>query len=247
MQDYCKNCGAKIQKNARFCPDCGKEVEKNLCPHCGAELDANSNFCEKCGKKITETTSVKLCPNCGQNLEDSENFCENCGTEIKEKRNFISEYKIPLIIIVTAAIVVFTIVITLSLTAHNDGGSTSHLDYGTQTVFVGNVKFEIPGDYHLIPSSINYGSENGIGTYEHTYSNGEEEITIKVLYSPGANVDANAIVQQTGGGSPKTMMGYDGLYGEFTEGYAFTFGIGNKVVSVLVSSPYVLDQVKVIG
>ena len=28
MEEYCKNCGAAIRDGAKFCPDCGSEIEK---------------------------------------------------------------------------------------------------------------------------------------------------------------------------------------------------------------------------
>lgn len=223
------------------------------CENCGAELRDGGKFCQECGSKVSPELieEHKYCENCGANIEDSENFCENCGTSLNapktvEAENLLKKYKIPIIIIITVAIVVFACVIALSMTAHNDNSHYSP-NYGTQTVSVGNVQFEIPGDYRLEPTSIDYGYESYVSSYEQSYTNGEEEITLAVLYSPGSSVDANSIVQQTGGGVPKTMMGHDGYYGEFSDGYAFYFGIGNKVCMVAVSSPYVLDQVNVLG
>lgn len=227
MAEYCENCGAELRNDSKFCQECGSEVSQK------------------------QLEQEEFCPNCGESIAESENFCENCGLNLNtpqtvEKENLLDKYKIPIIIIVTAAIVVFTCVIALSMTAHNDSSSYNP-DYGTQTVNVGNVQFEIPGDYRLEPTTIDYGYENYVSSYQQSYTNGEEEITLAVLYSPGSNVDANSIVQQTGGGVPKTIMGHDGYYGEFEDGYAFYFGIGNKVCMVAVSSPYVLDQINVLG
>lgn len=252
MENYCKNCGAHVKDNAQFCQECGTKVENasNLCPECGSKLDENSMFCQECGANLSDE-STATCPNCGANTEESENFCENCGYDLNtsqkpDNKSFIEQYKIPLIIIATVAVVVFICVIALSMTAHNESNYNS-IDYGTQTVSIGNVKFEIPGDYRLVPTSIDYGYENSVNTYEQSYSNGDETITLAVMYSYGSNVDADEVVQQTGGGSQKTLMGQDGIYGEYDDGYAFTFGIGNKVVFVIVSSPYVFDQIKVLG
>ena len=252
MENYCKNCGAHVKDNAQFCQECGKEVEnvQNLCPNCGEQLDENAIFCPECGTKVGDETTEKLCPNCGESIEGSENFCENCGTNIVPQTNnnkkFIEQYKIPLIIIATVAIVVFTCVIVLSMTAHNNSDYASY-DYGTQTVNLGNVRFEIPGDYRLGPTSIDYGYENHVSTYSQSYSNGDDTITLAVMYSPTANVDADSVVKQTGGGSQQTMMGQDGIYVEYDDGYGFNCGIDNKMVMVHVTSRYVLDQITVLG
>lgn len=42
-------------------------------------------------------------------------------------------------------------------------------------------------------------------------------------------------------------MGYEGYYNEYDEGYGFLFGIGNKLVMVVVSSPYMFDHISVLG
>ena len=65
----CKNCGAPLAKDAKFCDKCGAKVEEaaaeapaetpaeeaaaeKVCPKCGAAAAADQNFCEKCGEKI---------------------------------------------------------------------------------------------------------------------------------------------------------------------------------------------------
>ena len=54
MEDeFCENCGAKINKEAEFCEECGKKIErvKGTCTNCGYKFERNSKFCPKCGKK----------------------------------------------------------------------------------------------------------------------------------------------------------------------------------------------------
>lgn len=47
----CPKCGAKLADDAKFCKNCGAEIEQHKCPNCGAEMSDNSKFCEKCGKE----------------------------------------------------------------------------------------------------------------------------------------------------------------------------------------------------
>lgn len=56
MENYCKNCGAKLSTSDQFCRECGTKTEKiNFCQDCGAELTDSSNFCENCGTKLQTT------------------------------------------------------------------------------------------------------------------------------------------------------------------------------------------------
>ena len=55
-ESECSNCGAKITKDAKFCPVCGTEVKitKIKCPFCGKAITADSMFCKHCGAKVKE-------------------------------------------------------------------------------------------------------------------------------------------------------------------------------------------------
>lgn len=61
---YCTNCGQTLQQGTRFCPSCGKAVDKEIgkmrCKHCGAILEENSVFCTECGKNISDDTKKKM-------------------------------------------------------------------------------------------------------------------------------------------------------------------------------------------
>lgn len=57
-----------------------KDVIRGSCPKCGCSLDKNSKFCPECGEKLV---SEKFCPECGQKLSGSAKFCNNCGTKIE--------------------------------------------------------------------------------------------------------------------------------------------------------------------
>ncbi len=54
----CSNCGARIQPNAKFCPECGT---KNV-----SKASSNKQFCTECGKEVT--VGAKFCPHCGSKL-----------------------------------------------------------------------------------------------------------------------------------------------------------------------------------
>lgn len=228
MTETCKNCGAEIKDDAKFCPDCGTKINE-------IQEEEEINYCENCGNKLTE--------------EDE--FCSECGTDLKnpqphiqkpKQKSFIEENKIPIAIVGIVAIVVLSLLLLTAMPKESDDYT---YDPGTQTVEVGDVDFVIPGDYRLVPNSIDYDYVNYVSSYTHTYSNYDETITITVMYSPGSNVDANEVNDQTGG-VKKTMCGYEGYYNELSDGYLFSFGKGNKLCMICVSSPYILDEITVL-
>lgn len=75
----CANCGAKIKKRAKFCPECGAKQGFN-CPECGAEVKATSKFCPECGASLKKEAK---CPECGAKLKAGSKFCSECGKSIK--------------------------------------------------------------------------------------------------------------------------------------------------------------------
>ena len=53
----CPSCGAKNGKQAKFCQECGAQLEKpapavNVCPSCGAVNEEGAKFCCECGAKL---------------------------------------------------------------------------------------------------------------------------------------------------------------------------------------------------
>lgn len=53
----CKQCGAELENNSRFCNQCGEPVADEMetivtCPVCGTKLTINSKFCNACGTKL---------------------------------------------------------------------------------------------------------------------------------------------------------------------------------------------------
>lgn len=48
----CSHCGTALpDKNARFCPECGKSLVK-VCPSCNSQVEEAQKFCSECGTKL---------------------------------------------------------------------------------------------------------------------------------------------------------------------------------------------------
>lgn len=48
----CKYCNAEIENDARFCPNCGKDLSRlTKCINCGEFLDDEGSYCPHCGTK----------------------------------------------------------------------------------------------------------------------------------------------------------------------------------------------------
>ncbi len=107
----CPNCNSTLDKEARFCNNCGhdtlkKNQKKNKikCSSCGAEMDEGSKFCMQCGNRynscvyckadIPDGAAVcpvcgkkvpKACPGCGNILPENSKFCPACGYSAVKK------------------------------------------------------------------------------------------------------------------------------------------------------------------
>lgn len=56
QEKVCSACGAAINQDDLFCPQCGRKYEQEIqriCPSCGSENEMNASYCTKCGGKIT--------------------------------------------------------------------------------------------------------------------------------------------------------------------------------------------------
>lgn len=52
-QKFCAGCGGMLGESDKFCPACGRKVEKsNICPVCKTENAENAKFCSACGAKL---------------------------------------------------------------------------------------------------------------------------------------------------------------------------------------------------
>jgi len=48
----CPNCNAPLEKNVKFCPECGAAIQNDkFCSNCGAKVKADAKFCPECGTK----------------------------------------------------------------------------------------------------------------------------------------------------------------------------------------------------
>lgn len=56
-------------------------AEQIVCSNCGAMLNANSKFCPECGNKI-KIKKPSFCTECGEPVTDGAKFCAGCGTKL---------------------------------------------------------------------------------------------------------------------------------------------------------------------
>lgn len=57
-------------------------MEKLICPACKAENDGSAKFCPECGSNLEEAArlkNAKKCVQCGAELESNAAFCSECG------------------------------------------------------------------------------------------------------------------------------------------------------------------------
>lgn len=78
----CPSCNAIIEKDKRFCSECGcdtenveKDNDKELitCSNCGFKYNSSVKFCPECGD------AYNPCPNCKADLKQGEQVCHECG------------------------------------------------------------------------------------------------------------------------------------------------------------------------
>lgn len=51
----CPKCHCSLEKNSKFCPECGEKlVSTKYCPECGEILAPNAKFCISCGKRLND-------------------------------------------------------------------------------------------------------------------------------------------------------------------------------------------------
>ncbi|NCB38245.1 MAG: SPFH domain-containing protein [Erysipelotrichia bacterium] len=76
----CGSCGAAMNQNAKFCPDCGKPNTAGhvACIECGAQIKQGAKFCPDCGKPQTAN-----CSKCNASIPGGVKFCPDCGEKIQ--------------------------------------------------------------------------------------------------------------------------------------------------------------------
>lgn len=58
-------------------------MDNNYCPECGNKLQNESIFCDKCGFKIIEAENkTKFCFNCGEKIDYHAEICPKCGVRL---------------------------------------------------------------------------------------------------------------------------------------------------------------------
>jgi membrane protease subunit (stomatin/prohibitin family) len=82
-QIACPKCGAANSRGAKFCNDCGAQLEVAAqtvpCVKCAAQLQAGAKFCTECGAKQEKLT----CANCKAELSPGTKFCNECGQKVE--------------------------------------------------------------------------------------------------------------------------------------------------------------------
>lgn len=48
----CPHCAAPIAKGTKFCPSCGRSLERTKCPNCTTMNEAGSKYCKECGNQL---------------------------------------------------------------------------------------------------------------------------------------------------------------------------------------------------
>lgn len=245
MEEYCKNCGAKVKADEDFCPDCGSKIERNTitCENCGASLRKGMKFCTECGHATRE--KVNFCDKCGKEIDEGEEFCSECGNDLnadmKSEESFIEKNRKAILIGGIMVAVVLAIIIIPSFMGQNDAPVT----LPPQTVTVGSEYFEIPGDYYSSPASFDIDTYGGVISFSDSWKNSKDSFSIAVL-SSSYSADLESVIASEGG-IHKKMMGYDGYYQEIDiNDYSFTFILDGKICVIEATSPHVFDDIKVL-
>lgn len=67
--------------------------EMIVCPKCGAKTEKESRFCSACGSdlqpetveaEVVSESTDKFCPSCGEKVADGSQFCNKCGVRIEK-------------------------------------------------------------------------------------------------------------------------------------------------------------------
>lgn len=78
----CPKCGSDNVQGAKFCNDCGAQLEAAgqtvPCVKCGSALAAGMKFCNECGAKQEKPS----CANCKAELAPGQKFCNECGQKV---------------------------------------------------------------------------------------------------------------------------------------------------------------------
>jgi len=128
LSGHCPECGAAIQKNTVYCPNCGVKVplpleenplepamegrhlqefpaereERRCCPECGYEIEEDAAFCMNCGRPVDHPELVQ--PMSEPSYPEQE---PAYGAPVpSDNRSFLEKYKKIIIGIVIAVIII---------------------------------------------------------------------------------------------------------------------------------------------
>jgi RNA polymerase subunit RPABC4/transcription elongation factor Spt4 len=98
----CRQCGAPLAADVKFCPNCGTQVVAPpprpdvapqalmVCARCAAVLPAGARFCPQCGTAVEPPKPAPppaaqrpaYCPRCGARVRPGNRFCTDCGADL---------------------------------------------------------------------------------------------------------------------------------------------------------------------
>lgn len=99
MNNFCPECGVKLEQKFNFCPNCGSMINLSSSKQ---NLDETLSKSQRKAQKLdveydnllkefakTTTPNVNICPNCGdENTLDSK-VCHSCGVKLNNAKTFI--------------------------------------------------------------------------------------------------------------------------------------------------------------
>lgn len=78
---YCRNCGNKLNDNAKFCEVCGTRIEDEakqakvlICPRCGDVINSFTGKCKSCGTEFYNIDASKTMKEFSNNLLNTDEF-----------------------------------------------------------------------------------------------------------------------------------------------------------------------------
>ncbi len=82
-QEFCPECGLRVEAKARFCPHCGHQILLlRQCGVCGKNLGPKAKFCPACGAAAGQPQTPKQCKNCNAMNRPESVYCNQCGEEL---------------------------------------------------------------------------------------------------------------------------------------------------------------------
>ena len=162
----CPNCGEDIEKDDRFCLNCGIKVEiknhKSFCPNCGEKLNYSSKFCPSCGFSIFQENSESVSDKSIDSSVSSKifNFLERSKMKF-EKLNVATLKNSKLTII--ALVAIFAI---LSLGIVIGGSQKNLVDITTVDMKIGISYGDTPFGGAIKAAAMEYADEQQQKAYE---------------------------------------------------------------------------------